>query len=399
MIYNFHMIISRQMEATIASDLKYFPVVAILGPRQSGKTTLAKAIIADRRDTLYLDLERPSDLAKLQDAETFLSMHQDKLICIDEVQLRPELFPLLRALVDERRSPGRFLVLGSSSPELLRQSSETLAGRLSYIYVTPFTLPELLDSEIQNCNQNPDTYQFLWRGGFPDSYLAANDEQSFRWRENYIQTFIERDLRQFGIDLNPQRMRRLWLMCAHMHGQVMNYSKLGQSMDMTHPTIKRHIDILEATFMMRRLPPFAVNTKKRLVKSPKLYIRDSGILTSMLELVSFDRLYSHPIYGACWEGFVIETLLAILQPKGLYGFFRTHGGDEIDLIVEHRGKRLGFECKTSSSSKPNKRNFAAAETAGLDKLFTIVPKGTSYPIDGDNAWIVPLVEISSHFNQ
>ncbi len=383
------MILEREIKQTVVSDLRYFPAVAILGPRQAGKTTLAKSIISSRSDSLYLDLERPSDLAKLQDAETFLTLHQDKLICLDEVQLRPDLFPVLRALIDDNKRPGRFLVLGSSSPDLLRQSSETLAGRLSHVFVTPFHWWELrkADANLQRWDR------FLWRGGFPDSYLASNDQQSFRWRENYIQTFVERDLRQFGIDLNPQHMRRLWLMCSHGHGQVINYSKLGQSLDLTHPTIKRHIDIFEATFMMRRLAPFEVNTKKRLVKSPKLYIRDSGILSSLLDLDSFDKLYSHPVYGSCWEGFGIENILALLNPRGFYGFFRTHGGDEIDLVVHHKNQLLGFEFKTSSIPKLSERNRTAAEILKLDRLFVVIPDGMAYPADGDKVWVIPLGEL------
>jgi len=387
-IYNFHMI-GRAAKQTIIQDLKHFPAVAVLGPRQVGKTTLAKSIISTGSDSLYLDLERPSDLAKLQDAETFLNLHQDKLICIDEVQLRPELFPLLRALIDEYKKPGRFLVLGSSSPDLLRQSSETLAGRLSCVYVTPFHLRELQQVD----KALIDWSAFLWRGGFPDSYLATTDQQSFRWRESYIQTFVERDLRQFGIDLNPQHMRRLWLMCAHIHGQVINYSKLGQSLNLTHPTIKRHIDIFESTFMMRRLAPFEANTKKRLVKSPKLYIRDSGILTALLDLDTFDRLYAHPVYGSCWEGFAVENILTMLQPRGLYGFFRTHGGDEIDLVMEYKNKRLGFEFKASASPKLSDRSKAAAELLKLDKLFLVIPTGTAYPVAGDQVWVTPLSEL------
>ena len=339
------MLIEREVRQTVIDDLEQFPAVAILGPRQAGKTTLAKSVTASRPDTVYLDLERHSHLSRLQDAETFLSLHQDKLVCIDEVQLRPDLFPLLRALIDDHRRPGRFLILGSSSPELLRQSSETLAGRLSYVYITPFHRRELVRTE----KTLKDWRELLWRGGFPNSYLATTDARSFRWRESYIQGFVERDLRLFGVDLTPQYMRRLWLMCCHLHGQIVNYSALGQSLDRTHPTLKRHIDILEATFMMRRLPPFAVNTKKRLVKSPKLYVRDSGLLTYLLDLDSFDKLYGHPVYGACWEGFALENVLTVLQPRGMYGFFRTRIGEEIDLVIERGGKRLGFEFKTSSS--------------------------------------------------
>ncbi len=216
-------VIARLIEANVKKDLSSFPVVAILGPRQVGKTTLARRLIAQRSDTVFLDLERPSDLNKLVDAETYFELHSDKLICLDEIQLRPELFPLLRALIDAERSPGRFLILGSSSPALLRQSSETLAGRISYNYLTPFTYSECKKAQI-------DWKVQLWRGGFPGSLLAEDDSISLRWRENYIKSFLERDLRQFGVEQAPQQMLRLWQMSAHIHGQLVNYSKLGQSL-------------------------------------------------------------------------------------------------------------------------------------------------------------------------
>ena len=386
------MLIPREITQTVIDDLEHFPAVAILGPRQAGKTTLAMSVTEARADTLYLDLERHSHLAQLQDAESFLSLHQDKLVCIDEVQLRPDLFPLLRALIDGHPKPGRFLILGSSSPDLLRQSSETLAGRLSYVYITPFHQRELLRAE-----QNPkDWREMLWRGGFPKSYLSATDARSFRWRESYIQSFVERDLRQFGIELNPQYMRRLWLMCCHLHGQIINYSGLGQSLDVTHPTLKRHVDVFESTLMMRRLPPFAVNTKKRLVKSPKLYIRDSGLLTCLLDLDSFDKLYGHPAYGPCWEGFAVENILNILQPRGIYGYFRTRIGQEIDLVMEHQGRRLGFEFKTSSSPILSTGNKAAADILNLDKLFIVIPQGDAYQVEADKVWVTPLEQLEQH---
>ena len=386
------MLIERTVTRAVTDDLKHFPAVAILGPRQAGKTTLAKSVIDSYPKALYLDLERPSHLSQLQDAEAFLSLHRDKLVCIDEVQLRPDLFPLLRALIDDHPGPGRFLILGSSSPDLLRQSSETLAGRLSHVYITPFLQRELLLAEWQ-----PEDWRaMLWRGGFPKSFLASTDARSLRWRESYVQAFVERDLRRFGVELNPQYMRRLWLMCCHLHGQMVNYSALGQSLDVTHPTVKRHIDVFEAAFMMRRLPPFAVNTKKRLVKSPKLYIRDSGLLTSLLEVDGFEKLYGHPAYGACWEGFAVENILSTLQPQGMYGFFRTRAGEEIDLVVESRGRRLGFEFKTSSSPRLTRGNRTAADVLDLDKLFVVVPEGSAYPIEADRVWVTPLKELDRH---
>lgn len=388
------MLLEREAKQEVISALKRSPVVAILGPRQSGKTTLAKSVLGSGPNVLYLDLERHSDLAKLEDAETFLVSHQDKLVCLDEAQLKPDLFPLLRALIDDGRRAGRFLILGSASPRFLRQSSESLAGRISHIYLTPFHLREL-----KKTDKSLKTWKKpLWRGGFPQSYLAPDDEQSFFWRENYIQTFVERDLRQFGINVNSQEMRRLWMMCCHSHGQVVNYSKLGQSLDVTYQTIKRHIDVFEETFMMRRLLPFMVNTKKRLVKSPKLYIRDSGLLVCLLGLDSFDKLYSHPAYGSCWEGFAIENILAMLQPSNIYGFSRTRKGEEIDLVLEHRRKLLGFEFKASSAPRLNSGNKAAAKMLGLDRLFVVVPEGDSYPLKGDgiDVLVTPLDQVENH---
>ena len=387
--------IERELKQRVTRDLKQFPAVAILGPRQSGKTTLAKSVIESYPDVLYLDLQRHSDLAKLEDAEPFLTSHQDKLICLDEVQLRPDLFPLLRSLIDDDRRAGRFLILGSSSPELLRQSSETLAGRVSSNNLMPFYLHELKKAD----KGFKDWKQLLWRGGFPDSYLASNDEQSLLWRENYIQTFVERDLQQFGVNVNPRSMRRLWEMCCHLHGQIVNYSKLGQSLDVTHPTIKRHIGIFEQTFMMRRLPPFMINTKKRLVRSPKLYIQDSGLLTFLLGLDSFDRLYAHPVYGSCWEGFAMESILATLSFRGVYGFFRTQSGEGIDLVLRHRGKLLGFEFKASSAPKLSAGNKAAAEMLGLDRLFVVIPTGDSYPIEGNKILVTPLDQVEDHLSE
>ena len=340
--------IERTVTRAVIDDLEHLPAVAILGPRQAGKTTLAKSVIVSYPNALYLDLERPSHLSRLQDAEAFLAFHYDKLVCIDEVQLRPDLFPLLRALIDDDPRPGRFLILGSSSPDLLRQSSETLAGRLSHVYITPFLQRELLQAEWQ-----PEDWRaMLWRGGFPRSFLASTDARSLRWRESYIQAFVERDLRRFGVELNPQHMRRL--------------------------------------------PPFAVNTKKRLVKSPKLYVRDSGLLTSLLELDSFEKLYGHPAYGACWEGFAVENILSMLQPQGMYGFFRTRAGEGIDLVVESQGRRLGFEFRTSSSLRLTRGNRTAAAILDLDRLFVVVPQGNAYPIEGDRVWVAPLEEIDRH---
>jgi uncharacterized protein len=370
-------ILKRITKNQISEDLKSFPVVALLGPRQVGKTTLAKELTAGREDVVFLDLERPSDLSKLTDAESYLSMVSDKLVCIDEIQLRPDLFPLLRVLVDEDRRSGRFLILGSSSPELLRQSSETLAGRIAFQYVTPFNQVELRKA-------NKYSWQdLLSRGGFPDSYLSDSQEVSLRWRENYVQTFLQRDLRQFGIEQSPEKIRRLWIMLAHSHGQVINYSKLGQSLDQTHPTVKSYIDILTSTFMVRKLLPFEVNTKKRLVKSPKVYIRDSGILCHLLDIRDFDSLFNHPSYGSCWEGLALENILSILNPKSMVGFYRSHSGEEMDLVFEWNRKRFGIEFKVSSNPKLTKQNLEPMKTLKLDHLFVVTPESDTYPLGPD----------------
>lgn len=369
--------LERLEKKAIQKALFEYPAVAILGPRQVGKTTLAKQILEDRSDVIMLDLERPSDLAKLQDAEAYLSLHKEKTICIDEVQLRPELFPLLRVLIDDdRKRNGRFLILGSSSPDLLRQSSESLAGRISHHYVTPFVMPEVKQDSVH------DWRRLLWRGGYPDSYLALDDDASFRWRENYVQTFVQRDLRLFGVDRPPEQMRRLWVMLSHCHGQVTNYTKLGQSLDATHPTIKAHLDILCSTFMMRRLLPLTVNTKKRLVKSPKHYVRDTGLLCYLLEIKSFEDLYSHPAYGMAWEGFAVETILSTLKPQSNVGFYRSHKGEEIDLAFDWEGERVGFEFKVGSSPKLTSENYRAMETLELNRLYVITPECETYSTKG-----------------
>ncbi len=369
----------------IKEDLRNFPIVALLGPRQSGKTTIAKKLLS--KDAIYLDLERPSDRNKLTDAETFLSLHKKKLICLDEIQLQENLFPLIRSLVDDQRKKnGQFLILGSSSPELLRQSSETLAGRISYNYITPFNYIELLTN-----NKKTSLGTRLWRGGYPDSYLANKDEISIRWKENYITTFLEKDLRNFGLEQDPQQIRRLWQMCSHVNGQVINLSKLANSLDRTHPTVKSYFNILESTFMLRRLPTFNINTKKRLVKSPKLYFRDSGILCSLLNINSFEELSTHPIFGSCWEGFCIENIIGQIKNKRkIFGFFRTHTGQELDLVIQSKNETIGFEFKTSNSPKLSKENYQAAKMTKVNKIWVITPNSDRYPIDGNRIEVISL---------
>ena len=367
--------IERIISKRVKRKLRSTPAVAILGPRQSGKSTLAKALISVMKDAIYLDLERPSDMNKLRDPEAFLSLHKDKMICLDEIQRMPELFPVLRSLIDENRRNGQFMLLGSASPDLIRQSSESLAGRISYMELTPFLHPEVSRDEILG---DP---RILWlRGGFPRSYLADDDVESIEWRLDFIKTFLERDIPNLGFRISSRSLERFWQMNAHVHGQLLNSSKLGESLGLTHHTIRSYIDMMEQTFIFRVLSPFAVNLKKRLVKSPKIFIRDTGLLHALLGIETQDELMGHPVYGASWEGFVIENVLSLL-PKWQPAFYRTSSGSEIDLILEKGNKRIAVECKASSSPVPTKGFWNAISDLGLKEVWIVAPVKEPYPIE------------------
>ena len=335
--------INRGATGELQQSLAHNPVTALIGPRQCGKTTLARHVLQIRKDALFLDLELPSDMRKLADSELFLQEHADRLICIDEVQLKPNLFPLLRALVDKDRRPGRYLILGSASRDLVRQSGETLAGRIHYIELTPLNWTELAGSTGKKA---PDFKKHWWRGGFPPAFLAATDAQSDAWRHDLIMDYLSRDIPAFGFTIPMPTMARFWKMIAHYHGGLMNASKFGQSIDISHNTVRKYIDILEQTFMVRTLQPLEVNLKKRMVKSPKIYLRDSGLLHTLLEIENMTELYGHPVYGASWEGWCIEQLIGAL-PQWKPFFYRTSSGEEIDLILVKGKKRLAFEIKAS----------------------------------------------------
>ncbi len=375
--------LTRRIQPEIESSLSRFPAVALLGPRQAGKTTLARTIASGRGDSLYIDLERPSDLARLTDPELFLARHSGRLVVLDEVQRLPELFTVLRSLIDADRRPGRFLLLGSASPHLLRQASESLAGRIAFHELAPFDVSEI----------RPDATALseLWlRGGYPLSWLAESDAASFAWRESFILTHLERDIPAFGIRVPGTTLRRFWQMLAHVHGQTWNASRLASGFGVSAPAVQHYLDILEATFMVRRLPPLTANLGKRLVKSPKVYLRDSGLLHALLGIQTLDELYGHPIVGASWEGWVLEQLVQLLPSTWQLSFYRTAAGAEIDVVAQRAGRRLGFEIKFSSAPRVTRGFWTAMDDLGLERAFIIAPVEMGYPV-ADNVEVVPAI--------
>lgn len=362
------MFLRRTSEDDILSAIRHFPVTAVIGPRQCGKSTLVKHIMGNYPSrTLYLDLERPSDLEKLNDAEWFLSSQKDKLICIDEIQRKPELFPLLRSLVDEWGRPGCFVVLGSASRDLLMQSSESLAGRIVYKQLTPFLWSELSDISIE---------KYFERGGFPRSVLAASDKHSFDWRGSFVATFLERDLLQW-VNFTPATMRRLWQMLAHVNGQTVNYSNLGNSLGVSNQTVKNYIDLLKSTYMVDVVEPYTPNLGKRLVKAPKVYISDSGIVAALLGIRSFTDLSGHPAFGSVWETVVLANLRGAF-PDAEISFYRTAGGAEIDFVVRLNRKIVAVECKASYSPSLSKGNHIAIADVQPSYSFVVTPSPDSW---------------------
>ncbi len=383
-----HEPISRAAEADVLAALARFPAVSLLGPRQCGKSTLARALAkrlaGEGRRVEHLDLERPSHLAKLRDPERYLGRHAGDLVCIDEVQRAPELFAVLRALIDDDRRPGRFLLLGSASPTLLRQSSESLAGRIAQIELTPFLLSEVAPSgRVAEAD--------LWlRGGFPDSALAEGDDASFHWRQEFVRTFLERDLPQLGFRVPAATLGRFWMMCAHLQGQVLNLSALGRALGTTHTAARHHVDMLEQTFVLRALAPLERNVGKRLVKSPKMYLRDSGLLHALLDLDTHDALAGHPVYGASWEGFVIEQILA--RARGFRpSYYRTATGDGLDLVLERRGRRLAIECKASSAPDVTRGFWTSLRDLDIREAYVVAPIREAFSL-GDGVEAVSLGE-------
>ena len=356
------MYLQRNIEADLQKYLKIFPVVALLGPRQCGKSTLVKQYILQHENAVYLDLQNLEDLNKIKDPRLYFKANSDKIICLDEIQLVPDLFSILRSEVDNNRKNGRFILLGSASRDLVQKSSESLAGRIGYLALTPFLLSEVPDIALKT----------VWnRGGFPDSLLAEMDEFSSIWRENFIKTYIERDLPQLGFQIPSLQLRRFLTMCAHNQGQTLNLSKMGSSLDLSHPTIRKYVDIFEQTFIIRSLPPFEINVKKRLVKSPKIYVRDTGLLHQLLGIKNEEALFGHPVFGASWEGLVIEQLLSVLNCPAY--FFRTATGDEMDIVLQINDKLIAIECKASTSPQLSKGSFRAISLLNPMVTFIVAP--------------------------
>lgn len=347
----------------IASAMQHFPVTAVVGPRQCGKSTLVKHLVENHSsETIYLDLERPSDLEKLNDAEWFLTSQKDKLICIDEIQRKPDLFPLMRSLVDEWNRPGCFVVLGSASRDLLMQSSESLAGRIIYKQLTPFLWSEL---------KNKDVEKYFERGGFPRSVLAADNKTSYDWRTSFISTFLERDLLQW-LNFTTATMRRLWQMLAHVNGQTVNYSNLGNSLGVSNQTVKNYIDLLKSTYMVDVVEPYISNLGKRLVKAPKVYISDSGIVAALLGIRSFEEMSGHPAFGAVWETIVLANLRGTFPDAEIF-YYRTAGGAEIDFVLQLNHQVIAIECKASYSPTLSKGNHIAITDIAPKHSFVVTP--------------------------
>ena len=363
--------ITRSSNAELKELLGIFPVVGILGPRQVGKTTLAKQI-AKHQDSIYIDLELPDDLAKLTDPALFLNTYKDHLIILDEIQIRQDLFPILRALIDQDRRPGRFLILGSTSPVMMRQSAESLAGRIAYLDMHPFSVIEIGSKHLDD---------HWMRGGFPLSFLAKSDRSSQLWRSNFTRTYIEKDLLMLGLPNNPVFLRKFWTMAAHMNGKLSNYNQIGRSLQVTNPTVRDYYDMFVNTFLLYELSPFYKNLKKRLVKSPKYYINDTGLLHSFLNIKSLDELYGHPDVGLSWESYVINQVRGVIRAPYALQFYRTHQGAEIDLLITLSDLPfISCEIKLTNAPKISKGMNIAIQDVGTDHNFIITPSSDRYPL-------------------
>jgi len=347
-------------------------IVALMGPRQCGKTTLARMIydrFPDRQSSAYFDLESQIDLRRLANPDMVLGSFSG-LVVIDEVQTLPSLFPALRVLADRPDTPCRFLILGSASPHVVRNVSETLAGRVEFVDMAGFDLTEL----------GPGAWQPLWvRGGLPRSYLAASDEDSVAWREGFIRTFLQRDIPQLGIQIAPAAIRRFWTMLAHYHGQIWNASRIAAALGLSDKTVRSYLDLLTETYMLRQVQPWYENLGKRQVKAPKVYFRDSGLLHSLLGLPDFHAVVGHPQAGASWEGFALEQILRMVRPAEAF-FWATYSGAELDLFFMANGRRYGLECKFNEAPQVTRSMMIAADSLRLHKLLVVYPGDKIWPV-------------------
>jgi len=365
--------------ALVRTALRRSRVAAIIGPRQCGKTTLARQFVPPGSPN-YFDLEDPASLARLSEPDIALRPLR-KLVVIDEVQRRPELFPLLRVLADRRPLPARFLILGSASPELLQQSSETLAGRLETVPLEGFRLADL--------GAAAQSRHWL-RGGFPLAYLARSESDSMAWRQQFLQTFLERDMPQLGVTIPATAMRRFWTMIAHYHGQIWNAAEMARAMALNESTVRRYLDLMTGVFMVRQLPPWFENLGKRQVKAPKVYVRDTGLLHALLGITNRQDLESHPKVGASWEGYAVEEVLKAFRPDDAY-FWATHNGAELDLLLFRNGRRIGIECKRTDAPRLTPSMRIALSDLKLDRLYVLYPGDKAYSL-AKNVEVVPLGE-------
>lgn len=389
----------RYIQNQLDALLSQFPAVVLLGPRQAGKTTLALAEMARRADAIYLDLELPSAQRQLDDPEAFLLAQRNRLVILDEVQRLPELFTVLRGVIDIRRrdgeTAGQFLLLGSASGVLLQQASESLAGRVAQLELTPFQAREVVSADAPGSELNS-----LWvRGGFPLSWLAESEAGSLRWREAFIATYLERDIPALGPRIPATTLRRLWTMLAHLQGGLLNQSQLAASLAISGQTVSRYIDVLCDLMLIRRLPAWHGNVGKRLVRAPKIYVRDSGITHALLGLESLEGVLGHPVAGPSWEGFVIEQLISA-APQAEASFYRTSHGAEADLVMSFRnGETWVIEIKRSSAPSVSKGFHLAAADVGARRKFLVAPVGAAYPMRDGIEVMNPLVAVAQMANQ
>jgi len=386
--------ILREAQLHIANLLRTFPAVAILGPRQVGKTTLAHLLASEiSPEPIYLDLETASDLAKLKEPELYFETHEDRTIILDEIQRIPEIFATLRGIIDRRKRAGKksgqFLMLGSASLDLLQQSSESLAGRIAYARLSGLKVTEIQANDAD----------LLWlRGGFPDSFLSENEMDSFQWRQSFISTYLERDIPQFGVRIPSSTLRQFWTMIAHIQGGILNLSKLAANLGVSVPTVSRYLDLLEDLFLVRKLAPCSSNIGKRLIRTPKVYIRDSGLTHALLKIKDFEELLSHPVLGGSWEGYIIENIVSGLPEWVSFYFYRTSAGAEIDLVIEINPKKIiAIEIKRSLSPSVTKGFVLGCEDIKATHKYFVYPGKEKFPLSKDIS-AIPLLEMMKELN-